>query len=64
MKRNFTTKFERCILVNRWKEKKYSRNCDWVIIGIQQWHSGPDGFCYKLCFFGIDLHIWFEKSFK
>jgi hypothetical protein len=64
MKRNFTTKYEGLSLINRWKQKKHSRNCDWVIFGIQEWYSSPYDFCIKLCFFGIDLHIWFEKSFK
>jgi len=54
-------KFERISFLNRWKQKKYSRQCDWVIIGVQQWYSSWESYCYKLCFFGFDVHIWFKK---
>lgn len=58
------TKFSRFILINRWKTKKYSRQCDWTIIGIQEWWAGPNDFCIKFCFFGIDLCFWFKKNFN
>ena len=55
--------FERLFLNNRWKQKEYSRNCNWTIIGIHKHWAGPSSFCYKLCFFGIDIHIWFNREF-
>ena len=47
--------------INRWKLKPYSRNGDWVIIGFSKWWSSPNDYCYKLCFFGFDVQIWFRK---
>ncbi len=55
-------RFRRMVLMNRWK-RAYGRSGDWVIIGIQQWWASPDSFCYKLCFFGFDLQIWFKKTY-
>lgn len=55
--------FERIFFNNRWKQKKYSRNCDWVIIGISKNWFGPTSFCYKISFFGFDLNIWFLREF-
>lgn len=59
-----TTKFERIAFLNRWKLKKYSRNCDWTIIGISVWWSSPESYCYKFCFFGFEVNLWFERIFK
>jgi len=56
-------RFERISLVNRWKQRSYSRNGDWVIVGIHQRYASYDSFCIKLCFFGLDLQIWFKKKF-
>lgn len=55
--------FDRMFINNRWKRKTYSRNCDWVMIGIAKNWSGPNDFCYKLCLFGIDLCFWFKREF-
>jgi len=63
MKRDYKTKFKRLSLMNRWKLKSYSRNGDWVILGIHQWYASPTDYCYKICVFGFDLQIWFERHF-
>jgi hypothetical protein len=55
-------KFDRLGLSNRWQQRKHSRTCNWTIIGISEWWFGPQDFCYKICFFGIDLHIWFKRE--
>jgi hypothetical protein len=57
-----TIKYERIYFKNRWKEHKYSRNCDWTIIGVSKWWCSPYNFCYKLCFFGLEVHIWFNRT--
>ena len=57
---NYITKFDRIVLINRWKQRKYSRGGDWVIIGIHRWYASWDMYCYKLCFFGFDLCIWLK----
>lgn len=56
-------KFNRIVLQNRWRQCRYSRNSDWVIIGVQRWYAGPEDFCYKIAFLGIELKIWFKKQF-
>lgn len=55
--------FERFFLANRWKKNKYSRSCTWVVFGVQVYWFSPESYCYKLCFFGIDLHAWFKREF-
>ena len=47
---------------NRWKEKH--PNCDWTIVGVSKWWSGPTYFVYKICFFGIELRIGINRIFK
>lgn len=54
--------FDRFMVLNRWTLKPYSRNCNWTIIGVQKWWAGPKAFCYKICFFGFELQIWFERQ--
>jgi hypothetical protein len=44
---------------NRWTQR-YPPS-DWTIIGLARWWFGPTEYCYKLCLFGFDLQIWFEK---
>lgn len=55
--------FERIVAMNRWKQTRWQRNGDWVIVGIQRWYSGPESFCYKIALFGIDIQVWFSKKF-
>lgn len=64
MKSKEIHKYNRLSLVNRWKQKRYSRNCDWVIIGVSKWWHSVNDYCYKISFFGIDLQIWFKRCFK
>jgi len=56
----YRSKIERIVINNRWKLKKYSRNGSWTIIGICKWYASWDNYCYKLCFFGIDLLVWIK----
>lgn len=53
--------FDEITFYNRWKQHPYSRNCDWTIIGISTWWVDPTRYCYKVCFFGLELKIWFIK---
>ena len=59
-----TTKIRRIAFLNRWKRNKYARNCDWTILGISVWYADPENYCYKFCFIGFDMNIWFEKIIK
>lgn len=63
IKRKPKIKFRRFAFINRWNFKRRYNTSDWVIIGIQKWWAGPCDFCYKLCIFGFDFHIWFERIF-
>lgn len=55
--------FERIAVANRWKQRRYSRSCDWVVFGIATRWAGPESFCWKLCFFGIDIQVWLKRVF-
>jgi hypothetical protein len=48
---------------NRWKYRKYSRNCDWTIIGISKWWASVNKYSYNLCLFGFELKIWVKREF-
>jgi len=54
-------KYDEITFHNRWKYNKYSRNCDWTIIGIAKWWVSPERYCYKICLFGLELKIWFKN---
>lgn len=41
-------------------QKKYSRNCDWTIVGLHKRWASWDSYCYKLCFFGLEVSFWFH----
>jgi len=54
------TKFERISFINRWLHK-YGRESDWIIIGVSKWWWGWEGYCYKCCFFGLEMKLWFKR---
>lgn len=64
MEGNYRIRFDEIVFSNRWRRKKYSRDGTWVIFGVQKWWAGPRDFCYKFCFFGLELHLWFFKEFN
>lgn len=49
---------------NRWKQKRYNRLCDWLIFGLQKWVVSPSEYCYKFCFFGLEVSFWMRKNYK
>lgn len=55
--------YDRFYFQNRWKRNKYSRNCDWTIVGLSVWWSCPTSFCYTFSLFGLELKIWFTRDF-
>jgi hypothetical protein len=55
------SKFERIAVVNNWKTPRRFRG-SWVFLGGSIWWSGHKNYCYKLHFFGIDVHLWFVIS--
>ena len=63
MKSKYKITFERFGFNNRWKQDDFDKNCNWVIFGVQEYWIGPESFCYKICLFGFDLHIWFDRKF-
>lgn len=56
-------KIDRIHFYNRWKYPKYSRPCDWTIIGISTWWSSPESYSYRIGFFGLELRIWIHRQF-
>lgn len=58
-----TTHFDKITFWNRWKYRKHTRNCDWTIIGFSVWWSSPESYCYKLCFFGLEVKLWLNRVF-
>lgn len=63
MKKDYIIKFDRISIHNRWKQKKYARQCNWTVFGFQVWWAGFQNYCYKICFFGFDIQIWFFRQF-
>lgn len=47
---------------NRWGINRWSRNCDWVIIGIHKWWCGSDLYSYQFCLLGFDMIIWIRRT--
>jgi hypothetical protein len=64
MKSQYRTRFDRIYFRNRWRMKKYSRPCDWTIVGIHKRYAAWDQFEWMICFFGFELHVWLEKIKK
>jgi len=63
MPRKEINKFNRFNINNRWKQSKIQRSDNWLIFGVQTWWASPYDYCYKIGLFGIDLQIWFKRSF-
>lgn len=61
--KKYRVNFDRLRLTNRWKTPRYSRLSNWTIIGISERWSDPENFCFKFCFFGLDLNVWFRREF-
>jgi hypothetical protein len=61
--KNTKITYDRVYFFNRWKQRKYSRPCDWTVFGLAVWWSSPESYCYRLCFFGLELKIWFKREF-
>jgi hypothetical protein len=55
--------YDRFYLQNRWRQKKYARNCDWTIIGLSTRWSSPNDFCYRISLFGLEFSFWFKREF-
>jgi hypothetical protein len=56
--------FDSIRFYNRWKQKYYCRTCDWIIFGLGERWYGPNEFCYKLCFFGFDIVLHLNVTYK
>lgn len=54
-------KLNNVIVHNRWKVRKRSRNENWVIIGLMKSCLNHNEYCYKLCFIGLELQLWFDN---
>lgn len=62
MKRKFKHTFDRIYFYNRWLDKDYMRPGDWTIIGIHVRWASYDSYCYRVCFFGVEVHAWFDRK--
>jgi hypothetical protein len=62
MKIKYKHSFDRIVFSNRWKIGKYTRNGDWVILGIQKWFFSSREYEYRICFFGFDIRIWLKRE--
>lgn len=58
----YTVKFEKFHFYNRWKNKYPSD--DWTIFGVSKWWFGAESYSYKICLFGLELHIWYKRIFN
>ena len=63
MRRKYKSKFERLFINNRWKQKKYMRNSDWVVFGLSQKYFSPTEYSINIHLFGIDFRFWFKKIY-
>lgn len=55
--------YDRTYFSNRWNQRKYARNSDWVIFGFSTRWASPYDFCYRFSFFGLELSVWFNREF-
>ena len=63
MKGKYKHRFDRVYFINRWLHKNRHSRGDITIIGISRWFSGPHDYRYSLCFFGLEAHLWFKRTF-
>jgi hypothetical protein len=57
----YKIKFDSVSFLNRWKQRRLSRNANWTIIGVSVWWSQPTKYCYKFSFFGLEMRIYFNE---
>lgn len=56
--------FKEVTFLNRWKQPFYARVDSWTIFGVSIfWHS-TSHYKYKICFFGLEIHLHFNRTFK
>lgn len=63
MKSKEIHKFRNISWYIRWKDSYISRPSDWTIIGVSKLWHGPKDYCYKICLFGFELNLWFNRYF-
>lgn len=57
-------KYDYTSFLNRWKQPFYARVDSWTVFGVSIfWHSA-NHFKYKICFFGFEIHIHFNRTFE
>ena len=62
MKNKTKLKFDRFYFYNRWADKSFMRPSNWTYFGVLVRWAGFDSMCYRICFFGLELSIWFEEK--
>lgn len=60
-KKKYKHKFKEIIIRNRWMRPFYSRNGDWVILGLGKNYFSPIEYEYYIALFGIDIRFIFER---
>lgn len=53
-------KLDCVVFNNRWKIRKYIRNCNWTIIGLHKEWFDPNSYSYTIALFGFNCSIWFK----
>lgn len=52
--------FSRITFYSRWNHK--FPPSDWCILGLSKWWFGSEEYCYKICLFGFEIHIWIDRK--
>jgi hypothetical protein len=63
MRTKYKITFGQIMIRNRWKQKRWSRNCDWTPFGFHIHWFGPESYSWQICLFGIDIIIWWNRTF-
>lgn len=57
-------KFDRLVINNRWRTPKYTRDRNWLILGIGVRYWTILEYEYYISFFGVEFRFWFNKEIK
>lgn len=60
----YTHHFTRVIVSNRWRQKWWNRDGNWVIFGISQRFFSVTDYEYRIHLFGIDIRFWFTREVR
>ena len=58
----YKNKLKKIYIYNRWKNK-YPPD-DWTIFGVSTFWNSSEYYQYRICLFGIQVHIGIERIFE